>query len=511
MTRFPGALSAVALPSGEWAVVFPGSHIQSHLGPIEPPRGHSGPFDVLYLDITNAGGFKIAGQAQQEPNSPDRGTWMWENGQWRQVSTEAPGTYPVMFDTNGQLHIATPEQNGSQGWRYVDANGALITGDDTLNSQRRIGVALGLADIWEYSDLGGVVIGQGETGCDVIAGGARRRLEDGDTHFIRVRHADGKWAVAMSKLAQDEACIGWFTLEELAALPLVNQPTPPVHVDPVTPHVTPLTPEQPEPVHMPQIPNQSATVARVRAKYPTPLGDSHAACLLELAREIGQGAGLLRKDSGTNILLPDGTRVAQDIIVFPDGDGFDCLGSGETTADPQWGGPVEGSPFPSSRYYKVSAPQPDPGPVTFPHTALLQRFAAAFPLPQSPGGGGVHEDKCRAWCLQFAQQVRFSTGDASCGVKRAGGPQSKDTIAQDVGNGRLMVFEIMSGAESGSPVLNPQPRGQATTGQTFIPVDAVKHLPDAALIPEPPSNDRELLLQLIAKVDRIAAHLGITN
>ena len=331
MTRFPGALSAVALPSGEWAVVFPGSHIQSHLGPIEPPRGQSGTFDVLYLDITNAGGFKIAGQAQQEPNSPDRGTWMWENGQWRHVSTEAPGTYPVMFDAQGELHIATPEQNGSQGWRYVDANGSLITGDDTLNSQRRIGVALGLSDIWEYSDLGGVVIGQGETGCDVIAGGARRRLEDGDTHFIRVRHADGKWAVGLTKLAQGEACIGWFTLEQLAALPLVAPAVPPVHVDPIIPPVTPpVTPHQPEPVHMPDIPNQSATVARVRAKYPTPLGSQHAACLLELAREIGLGAGLLKKDGGTNILLPDGTRVAQDIIVFPNGDGYDCLGSGET-------------------------------------------------------------------------------------------------------------------------------------------------------------------------------------
>lgn len=138
-----------------------------------------------------------------------------------------------------------------------------------------------------------------------------------------------------------------------------------------TPQPDPQQPEpEPEPEPMPEIPNQSATVARVREKYPTPLGASHAACLLEIAREIGQGAGLLRKDTGTNILLPDGTRVAQDIIVFTNGDGYDCLGSGETLATPQWGGPVEGSPFPASRYYKVSAaspapepqPEPEPGP-----------------------------------------------------------------------------------------------------------------------------------------------------
>lgn len=120
-------------------------------------------------------------------------------------------------------------------------------------------------------------------------------------------------------------------------------------------------PQSTEPVPMPEIPDQTATVARVREKYPTPLGASHAACLLEIAREIGQGAGLLRKETGTNILLPDGVRVAQDIIVFPNGDGYDCLGSGETVATPTWGGPVEGSPFPASRYYAVSGEQPVPG------------------------------------------------------------------------------------------------------------------------------------------------------
>jgi hypothetical protein len=128
------------------------------------------------------------------------------------------------------------------------------------------------------------------------------------------------------------------------------------------------------------IPDQSAVVARVREKYPTPLGDQHAACLLELARTIGQGAGLLRKDSGTNILLPDGVRVAQDIIVFPNGDGYDCLGSGETLATPQWGGPVEGSPFPPSRYYEVKAGLPNPGPIEpspgtpIPSTEVLKRL-----------------------------------------------------------------------------------------------------------------------------------------
>ena len=77
-------------------------------------------------------------------------------------------------------------------------------------------------------------------------------------------------------------------------------------------------------------------VTRVRKKYPTPLGTTHAAFLFEVAKSLGKGAGLYVKNTGTNILLPDGTRVSQDIIAYRSGHGYDCLGSGETLAIPMW-------------------------------------------------------------------------------------------------------------------------------------------------------------------------------
>lgn len=115
--------------------------------------------------------------------------------------------------------------------------------------------------------------------------------------------------------------------------------------------------------------DQSATVARIRAQFPTPLGARHAEFLRLLAAVIqgqpgGAGAGLLRKSGGTTVTLPDGVTVAQDIICFPDGRIFDCLGDGEGAATPSWS-EAEGSPVDRSRYYAVAGdtlPQPQPNP-----------------------------------------------------------------------------------------------------------------------------------------------------
>lgn len=107
-------------------------------------------------------------------------------------------------------------------------------------------------------------------------------------------------------------------------------------------------------------------VEAVRVKYPTPLGASHGAFLIELARTLGGGAGLLAKDWGTFVRLPDGRGVAQDIICYRVPGGathFDCLGDGEGAATPAW---HEIGPIDPARYVDVGTvpvpepPQPEP-------------------------------------------------------------------------------------------------------------------------------------------------------
>lgn len=114
------------------------------------------------------------------------------------------------------------------------------------------------------------------------------------------------------------------------------------------------------------IPNCLSSVTRARAGFLTPLGVQHASCLIAIVQAIKADhpevdPGLLRKDSGTRITMPDGTEVAQDIICFPDGHHFDCLHDGENAASPTW---QDKGFVDADRYYRVpgSAPPPPPPP-----------------------------------------------------------------------------------------------------------------------------------------------------
>lgn len=101
-------------------------------------------------------------------------------------------------------------------------------------------------------------------------------------------------------------------------------------------------------------------VQQIRAKYPTPLGDQHAAFLVEVA--CATGKGLLRKPGGTNIPLPDGTRVSQDIVMDRSGLHWDILVDGEGQAIPTWNLVTEPPTVDPARYYGVSCSEPGPEP-----------------------------------------------------------------------------------------------------------------------------------------------------
>lgn len=367
--RTPNAEFAVALPTGEWAQLLRGSHIDTHQGRVDLPG-----FDVGYLDITRAPVFRIAGQAQVEANDSRAGTWEWTSttGKWEHVSPNAHGTYPVMYDSTGTLHIATPEHNGSQGWRFESETGELVTGDDSLNPLRSLGRALGLKDLWEFTHYGGVTIGQGEPpiGCHVLIDGTRRLLEPGDTHFIRVRYAEGMWAIAMTKLAQREAVIHWMLKPQLLQLPVIDEAA------------EPNEPPKPEPQPMPEyhIPealnDQRELVTEVRdTLFPTlkgkPLNDEKKAMLMTktVAWRLRQhGVGLVKAKPGSENNVDGYTS---DIVALKNGVHWDIQQDGHTgAAFPQWSlepnpdnyPPIAGRWTPAVNPGGAPEPQPEPQP-----------------------------------------------------------------------------------------------------------------------------------------------------
>lgn len=102
-----------------------------------------------------------------------------------------------------------------------------------------------------------------------------------------------------------------------------------------------------------------AIVTAVRVKYPTPLGSTHPAFLLEVAAALRKG--LLKKNTGTFITLPDGTNVSQDVVMDTTGNAWDILQDGEGVARPTWN--VSPHIDDLSRYYDVeSSPVPPVNP-----------------------------------------------------------------------------------------------------------------------------------------------------
>jgi len=103
-------------------------------------------------------------------------------------------------------------------------------------------------------------------------------------------------------------------------------------------------------------PNQLGTVQQIRAGFPIPLGARHPEFLITVARATR--AKLLRKDAGSNVQLPSGDHVSQDILIF-DGFGIDILSDAEGVAMPTW---QEKGPIPGD-YIDVGDATPTPVPV----------------------------------------------------------------------------------------------------------------------------------------------------
>lgn len=373
--RIPGGRFPVALATGEWAVVMD-DRIESRIGVIPFPKTAEGePFAILYTVAWAAAGvFKLSGQAQREPHHVDRGAWEWRSDTraWEHKSLHAPGTNPLIYTADGTLVIADPVHNGSQGWRYRAESGELVTGDDTYNAERwaHAGRLPALAGaLGEFTCLGGLFFGQGETGLDVVfPTGTRRRLEDGGIYNIRVDYRDGTWAVAFENRTRGDVFVDWFDAQRLLDLPITAIDVSPGPVDPVDPSPKPEptpVPEYPVPVALQQ--DYTALVRGVRdALFPDKVGQplNDPAKAMRLTKHVAwrlrdHGVGLVKAKPGSENNVDGYTS---DIVAISNGVHWDIQIDGHTgAAYAQWA--MEPNP---ANYPAIAArwvPAVDPGDI----------------------------------------------------------------------------------------------------------------------------------------------------
>lgn len=310
-----------ALPSGQYAVApFAGQgQIRTSHGAVPLPG------EPLLYTVLAPDGVQIAGVG----NQTDR-AWRWDGQQWHEHGL-AFGPQAVIFDTSNRLHVVTGPP--AHGYRYVDGGGNLITCTDTYADPAR--------QIWEYTDLGEVTIGQGGEGPHgddpLIALYQNRRIliQRGRCRFIKARRAGNQLSIAWVQEDTVTASILWLTLAELLTFPDVTITPPDVTSTPGPIVPIPDIPPMPE--------SLLEDVTRVRARVeglPTPqqLGEM----LNEVAwQHRGAGWGLSRKNGGNRVPFPGGGTIAADILHHKPTDTlWDCFQAAtgpEATALPTWG------------------------------------------------------------------------------------------------------------------------------------------------------------------------------
>ena len=138
------------------------------------------------------------------------------------------------------------------------------------------------------------------------------------------------------------------------------------------------------------------------------------------------------------------------------------------------------------------------------------RFIAAFPVPQG-APGEEFEERARQWSIHFAEQVSFELPGQGWGMKRAdpNRPISKDTIARQL-DGRLLIWDLLTGTGTGSPRPVDNPESEDITGQVFVQVQPTNHLqnvpaPPAATSPGASTAGATAPTDMAAAVDHLAA------
>jgi hypothetical protein len=281
-------------PGGAFVVLLPDRHLFTDRGIVPLPEGQN----VLYVRMA-PDGIRFAGAAQRTDRILE-----WDGSRWHDRG-KAYGVSPCIYDNQGVLRINDGSW-GSQGARYVEDDNSILTGDETYFED-----TMELSEWSAISDF--IFIGQSHPdGTNDAAwvwdAGTLRLLEPGPCRFIRATCEGEQAAIAIWKPGQG-AALGWPTLSELRALPVVANTPIPVPVPPKP---------EPKPMSLPDPNAVKAAVERELAKYGgrRMTNDEMGLACNNAALQFAD-CGLHAKGPGENTAtLPDGRTVNRNVIRF---------------------------------------------------------------------------------------------------------------------------------------------------------------------------------------------------
>lgn len=199
-----GATYIDVWPSGQFAALYPSSHIQTHIGRVDLPIGET--FGLLYLHCTPVGGFRFGGQRHDDGQMQE----------WTEVSGWQPSKPPLSARAVYVGSVLTDILPA--GYQYVDETNGPIERTVTYGPKN------GLS---EWAMVGNLQIGQlhdGDPGLGLWDGTTLRLIEPGLCTFHN-EHRDGE-NVTLSFCKPGEAVRIDTTMAELRARPPVLTPKP---------------------------------------------------------------------------------------------------------------------------------------------------------------------------------------------------------------------------------------------------------------------------------------------
>lgn len=290
--EFPGGWYSDACTNRRYVSVIRGSHVMTPEGAIPLPDGG----DPLQISA-DRNCARWTGTGWRDGNA-----WEWLGGVWNNRGA-AFGNRANIYDRADQLVTVRSAGSftGSIGWRYLDDFGALIASWQTYDPSTEMSRARGISNLWEWTEHGDIICGQGPGGLDCLIRGRRVRVEVGDTEFVNYKRDGNAIALATAKLAENSAVVIFTTAADLDALPTLalEPPAPtPTPVPKPTPVPTPVPPVQQRPDHRPEVENLARQF---------PYDRSTAEPIFNFVRRVAwslraEGVGLLQKPAGENII-----------------------------------------------------------------------------------------------------------------------------------------------------------------------------------------------------------------